>query len=207
MKPNDLAKLVAGLAPGADELGAGLALGAEKRAAAPRAVADAPCAWRASRPSLVSLVKPNDLAELGAGLAPGAKKRAAPRAVAAPRTVAAGAGRAAWSRSPWSAPLPSLSLLVELSAVACAVSPQCAASMRSLEVERHHRARPRPHARRTPRPCVLGVWLPAPLPTPRALPDHGAIWPLAVGVEKDLSVLDSRAGRGIPKMTNACRLT
>jgi len=33
--------------------------------------------------------------------------------------------------------------------------------------------------------AVLGVWLPAPLPTPRALPDHGAIWPLAVGVEKD----------------------
>jgi len=27
--------------------------------------------------------------------------------------------------------------------------------------------------------AVLGVWLPAPLPTPRALPDHGAI--LAVG--------------------------
>ena len=34
--------------------------------------------------------------------------------------------------------------------------------------------------------AVLGVWLPAPLPTPRALPDHGAIWSLAVGVEKDL---------------------
>jgi len=34
--------------------------------------------------------------------------------------------------------------------------------------------------------AVLGVWLPAPLPTPRALPDHGAIWPLAVGVETDL---------------------
>jgi len=34
--------------------------------------------------------------------------------------------------------------------------------------------------------AVLGVWLPAPLPTLRALPDHGAIWPLAVGVEKDL---------------------
>ena len=34
--------------------------------------------------------------------------------------------------------------------------------------------------------AVLGVWLPAPLPTPRALPDHGALWPLAVGVEKDL---------------------
>jgi len=34
--------------------------------------------------------------------------------------------------------------------------------------------------------AVLGVWLPAPLPTPRAPPDHGAIWPLAVGVEKDL---------------------
>jgi len=29
--------------------------------------------------------------------------------------------------------------------------------------------------------AVLGVWLPAPLPTPRALPDHGALWPLAVG--------------------------
>ena len=36
--------------------------------------------------------------------------------------------------------------------------------------------------------AVLGVWLPAPLPTPRALPDHGAIWPLAVGVEKDWAV-------------------
>jgi len=36
--------------------------------------------------------------------------------------------------------------------------------------------------------AVFGVWLPAPLPTPRALPDHGAIWPLAVGVEKDLGV-------------------
>jgi len=34
--------------------------------------------------------------------------------------------------------------------------------------------------------AVLGVWLPAALPTPRALPNHGAIWPLAVGVEKDL---------------------
>jgi len=32
---------------------------------------------------------------------------------------------------------------------------------------------------------VLGVWLPAPLPTPRALPDRGTLWPLAVGVEKD----------------------
>jgi len=38
--------------------------------------------------------------------------------------------------------------------------------------------------------AVLGVWLPAPLPTPRALPDHGAIWPLAVGVEKDLGGID-----------------
>ena len=37
---------------------------------------------------------------------------------------------------------------------------------------------------------VLGVWLPAPLPTPRALPDHGAIWPLAVSVEKDLGGID-----------------
>jgi len=38
--------------------------------------------------------------------------------------------------------------------------------------------------------AVLGVWLPAPLSTPRALPDHGAIWPLAVGVEKDLGGID-----------------
>ena len=38
--------------------------------------------------------------------------------------------------------------------------------------------------------AVLGVWLPAPLPTPRALPDHGALWPLAVGVEKDLGGID-----------------
>jgi len=38
--------------------------------------------------------------------------------------------------------------------------------------------------------AVLGVWLSAPLPTPRALPDHGAIWPLAVGVEKDLGGID-----------------
>jgi len=53
---------------------------------------------------------------------------------------------------------------------------------------RHHRARPRPHARRTPRPC--SVWLPVPLPTSRALPDHGALWPLAVGVEKDLGGID-----------------
>ena len=37
---------------------------------------------------------------------------------------------------------------------------------------------------------MLGVWLPAPLPTPRALPDHGAIRPLAVGVEKDLGGID-----------------
>ena len=27
--------------------------------------------------------------------------------------------------------------------------------------------------------AVLGVWLPAPLPTSRALPDRGALWPLA----------------------------
>jgi len=38
--------------------------------------------------------------------------------------------------------------------------------------------------------ALLGVWLPAPLPTPRALPDHAAIWPLAVGVEKDLGGID-----------------
>ena len=38
--------------------------------------------------------------------------------------------------------------------------------------------------------AVLGVWLLAPLPTPRALPDHGAIWPLAVGVKKDLGGID-----------------
>jgi len=38
--------------------------------------------------------------------------------------------------------------------------------------------------------AVLGVWLPAPLPTPRALPDHRALWPLAVGVEKDLGGID-----------------
>jgi len=38
--------------------------------------------------------------------------------------------------------------------------------------------------------AVLGVWLPAPLPTPRALPDHGALWPLAVGVEKNLGGID-----------------
>ena len=38
--------------------------------------------------------------------------------------------------------------------------------------------------------AVLGVWLPAPLPTPRALPDRGALWPLAVGVEKDLGSID-----------------
>jgi len=38
--------------------------------------------------------------------------------------------------------------------------------------------------------AVLGVWLPAPLPTPRALPGHNAIWPLAVGVEKDLGGID-----------------
>jgi len=38
--------------------------------------------------------------------------------------------------------------------------------------------------------AVLGVWLPAPLPTPRALPDHGALWPLAVGVENDLGGID-----------------
>jgi len=38
--------------------------------------------------------------------------------------------------------------------------------------------------------AVFGVWLPAPLPTPRALPDRGALWPLAVGVEKDLGGID-----------------
>jgi len=38
--------------------------------------------------------------------------------------------------------------------------------------------------------AVLGVWLPAPLPTPRALPDRGALWPLAVGVEKYLGGID-----------------
>ena len=38
--------------------------------------------------------------------------------------------------------------------------------------------------------AVLGVWLPAPLPTSRALPDRGALWPLAVGVEKDLGGID-----------------
>jgi len=38
--------------------------------------------------------------------------------------------------------------------------------------------------------AVLGVWLPAPLPTPRALPDHGALWPLAVGVETYLGGID-----------------
>jgi len=38
--------------------------------------------------------------------------------------------------------------------------------------------------------AVLGVWLPAPLPTPRALPDHGALRPLAVGVEIDLGGID-----------------
>jgi len=38
--------------------------------------------------------------------------------------------------------------------------------------------------------AVLGVWLPAPLPTPRALSDHDALWPLAVGVEKDLGGID-----------------
>jgi len=37
---------------------------------------------------------------------------------------------------------------------------------------------------------VLGGWLPAPLPTLRALPDHGALWPLAVGVEKELGGID-----------------
>ena len=41
-----------------------------------------------------------------------------------------------------------------------------------------------------PSEAVLGVWLPAPLPTPRALPDRGALWPLAVGVEKDLGGID-----------------
>jgi len=38
--------------------------------------------------------------------------------------------------------------------------------------------------------AVLGVWLPAPLPTPRALPDRDALWPLADGVEKDLGGID-----------------
>ena len=38
--------------------------------------------------------------------------------------------------------------------------------------------------------AVLGVWLPAPLPTSRAPPDRGALWPLAVDVEKDLGGLD-----------------
>jgi len=38
--------------------------------------------------------------------------------------------------------------------------------------------------------AVLGVWLPAPLPTPRALPNRGALWPLAVGAEKDLGGID-----------------
>ena len=38
--------------------------------------------------------------------------------------------------------------------------------------------------------AVLGVLLPAPLPTPRALPDRGALWPLAVGVETDLGGID-----------------
>jgi len=38
--------------------------------------------------------------------------------------------------------------------------------------------------------AVLGVWLPATLPKPRALPDHGALWPLAVGVENDLGGID-----------------
>jgi len=38
--------------------------------------------------------------------------------------------------------------------------------------------------------AVLGVWLPAPLPTPQALADRGALWPLAVGVEKDLGGID-----------------
>jgi len=38
--------------------------------------------------------------------------------------------------------------------------------------------------------AVLGAWLLAPLPTPRALPDHGALWPLAVGVEKYLGGID-----------------
>jgi len=44
--------------------------------------------------------------------------------------------------------------------------------------------------RRLDSEAVLGVWLPAPLPTPRALPNHGALWPLAVGVEKDLGGID-----------------
>jgi len=37
---------------------------------------------------------------------------------------------------------------------------------------------------------VLGEWLSAPLPTPRALPNHGALWPLALGVEKALGGID-----------------
>jgi len=45
-------------------------------------------------------------------------------------------------------------------------------------------------AKRDSEAAVLGVWLPAPLPTPDALPDHGALWPLAVGVEKDLGWID-----------------
>jgi len=47
-----------------------------------------------------------------------------------------------------------------------------------------------PHKLEKNSEAVLGVWLPAPLPTPRALPDHGALWPLAVGVEKDLGGID-----------------
>jgi len=38
--------------------------------------------------------------------------------------------------------------------------------------------------------AVLGVWLLAPLPTSRALSDWGALWPLAVSVEKDLGGID-----------------
>jgi len=42
-----------------------------------------------------------------------------------------------------------------------------------------------PHRERSE--AVLGVWLPAPLPTSRAPPDRGA---LAVGVKKELGGLD-----------------
>jgi len=47
-----------------------------------------------------------------------------------------------------------------------------------------------PHKREKDSEAVLGVWLPAPLSTPRALPDRGALWPLAVGVEKYLGGID-----------------
>ena len=62
---------------------------------------------------------------------------------------------------------------------------------RSLHVyTQHSRIRSLGTKREGLRGPVLGVWLPAPLPTPRALPDHGALWPLAVGVEKDLGGID-----------------